>query len=421
MKLTTFVLLLAIILSACAHPSTPTPLPSPTPMPLSPTAAPLLEFQPGDVLLTEDFSTNVTTRMVWDILARQLSSTSSCNVNAEVRDGAFYIVVGTPSCFTPIPLSRVNPDPNSKVMLPWPPDVDVTFDAVLKEGQLAGVLCRVTNTSEGLQSFYQFTVSGSQRFVVRRGKVGEGMTQLAASTSATAIRSGANTIRVVCSGDQLQLFVNGTELATVRDDSLSAGDLWLHAQVENTTNAEVRVDNLVVRAAESPSKAFASTTAMPASTYSAAKEPTLGTSDETEAAVILQDVPWLVDLVAERYSAPPPDRTFTYTIRLSENKPLLWDYAWCATTDAILKDNLKHIKVQFFVNDSPVDVSHIYTYIHHTPGTEAECYELVTIVSNWPKAKTQLKTGVTIDAKINDGTTDHAAGPWTFEYTVTPP
>ncbi len=233
------------------HTPTDTPIPTDTPVP-EPSPTPNLTPMPGDVLYQEDFSGNsMMTDAVWVGMGAILSSST---VSADVQDEAFHIRFKKTTDLLIIPFNRYPSDPNETEIPAWPADVDVTFDAVLQEGHLAGVLCRVTEASPSgeLQGYYMFTVSGSQRFVIRKWKQGQGGATLAGSAAATAIRNGTNTIRAVCAGDMLQLSVNGAILATVRDSSLPDGDLWLQVQAENTPNVEVVIDNIVVRVPEPP-------------------------------------------------------------------------------------------------------------------------------------------------------------------------
>jgi hypothetical protein len=178
---------------------TPTPLPTETPTPPpTDTPTPNLTPKPGDVLYHEEFSANnEMTAALWVGLGIILSSSS---VQVGVREEALHVRFSKPTDVLVIPLSRYSSDPNKPESLPWPADVDVSFDAVLKKGHLAGVLCRA---SETFHSYYIFTVSGSQRFVIRKLVDGQGGTTLARSLAAKAIRNGPNTIRVVCSGDML--------------------------------------------------------------------------------------------------------------------------------------------------------------------------------------------------------------------------
>ncbi len=161
--------------------------------------------------------------------------------------------------------------------------------------------------------------------------------------------------------------------------------------------------------------------------YANAKAPTLGTAADAEAALKQQEVQYLGELAPERYSSDEQmqmNTTFTYTVALAANKPMLWGYSWCATTDAILKDNLQHMSIQFLMNESAVDLSHFYTYTKEGSGVSGKtslCQSWVAVISDWPRVKTEFKSIVTFDAKINDGQGDYGPGSQTYKYIVTHP
>jgi hypothetical protein len=159
-----------------------------------------------------------------------------------------------------------------------------------------------------------------------------------------------------------------------------------------------------------------------------ANAPVLGTQAETKAALATQPQDTLEALAAENY---PPDalaqmnKTFPFTIALPQDQPVLWQYGWCATTRAILEDNLKHLTPKFFMNTLPVDISRFYTFDSQSTdpqsNTTLQCHSYAVLVSHWPKGETRLQTIVTFDAQINDGIGDYQPGSQTFAYAVTRP
>ena len=62
---------------------------------------------------------------------------------------------------------------------------------------------------------------------------------------------------------------------------------------------------------------------------------------------------WMLeDAAEESYSNPvTPGETYTYSIQLKENKPLLWGFFWCAKDQTILDDNFKNMKFEFSLEE----------------------------------------------------------------------
>jgi hypothetical protein len=168
------------------------------------------------------------------------------------------------------------------------------------------------------------------------------------------------------------------------------------------------------------------TAAPPAASGSQA--PTLGTPDETKAALQAHPESVLEALANESYTGSELEqmnKTFAYTIDLPGDQPALWEFGWCAATSTILADNLKHISPRFFMNDLPVDISKFYALDSQTanPNTNqsVQCHSYAMVVTHWPQGQTKLETVVTFDAKLNDGMSDYQPGLQTFDYTVTRP
>ncbi len=157
-----------------------------------------------------------------------------------------------------------------------------------------------------------------------------------------------------------------------------------------------------------------------------AEAPTLGTIDETKAALQAHPNSVLEALASERYTASElaqMNQTFPFTIDLAGDTPALWEYGWCATTAAILADNLKHITPQFSMNGQPVDVGKFYAFDSQSADSQTnqtiQCHSLAVVVTHGPQGQSKLQTLVTFDAKVNDGMGDYEPGTQTFDYTVT--
>ena len=141
--------------------------------------------------------------------------------DVEISGGQLSIAMKTANIF------NIGPVPKT-----LPADVDVTFDSVVENnagtGTFLGAVCRV----QPGKNFYMFQV-----------------TILDGPTSSQIIQLGQakNTIRMVCSGDQLHLSVNGTELATAQDNTLKEGGVALYSQA-TAAGAKVAFSNLVINA-----------------------------------------------------------------------------------------------------------------------------------------------------------------------------
>ena len=168
-------------------------------------------------------------------------------------------------------------------------------------------------------------------------------------------------------------------------------------------------------------------TAGPATAVPSSNTPTLGTLAESKQALADHPDSVLEALANEQYSSAQMEqmnRTFVYTIDLSAEQPVLWEYGWCATTQAILQQNLQNMSVAFALNDQPIPISQFYAYDSQSAGTSnstLECHSYVAMLSHWPQGATTLQTVVTFSTKINDGISDYAPGKQTFAYTVTKP
>lgn len=149
--------------------------------------------------------------------------------------------------------------------------------------------------------------------------------------------------------------------------------------------------------------------------------PIIGSPRETRVAVAEQ-VSLLEHLAQERYDAAAlaeVGRTFTYTVTLDEEQDLLWAYGWCATTQALLEQNLEDMTLDFSVNGTVVDIRQ-FEILGDSPNGGA-CLYFAAVVYAWPQGATRLEVKVTYEARINDGTSDYAPGSQTFVYIVNRP
>jgi hypothetical protein len=109
-----------------------------------------------------------------------------------------------------------------------------------------GLICRHQNT----ENFYMFLVSSDGFFGILRVIDGEqellGMDEMDYSES---IHTGnvMNVIRADCIGSSLTLYANNSQLISVEDTSLEAGDVGLLAGTFDTLGTDIHFDNFVVR------------------------------------------------------------------------------------------------------------------------------------------------------------------------------
>jgi hypothetical protein len=111
-------------------------------------------------------------------------------------------------------------------------DVSVEVNAYLSAGSQdghCGVLCRYADAD----SFYYFAISADGYYGIFGRKEGGGLDVLSGNgdgmTFSPLIRTGGqtNSIRAICQGNELSLYVNGELLETVEDGTHSEGDVGL--------------------------------------------------------------------------------------------------------------------------------------------------------------------------------------------------
>lgn len=109
-----------------------------------------------------------------------------------------------------------------------------------------GIICRYENES----NFYSFIISSDGYYGILKVLDGEqiliGADEMLPDD---AIKQGnaTNTIRADCVGSNLTLYANGTQLASVQDNSFSSGDVGLLAGTFSEPGTDIHFDNYVVR------------------------------------------------------------------------------------------------------------------------------------------------------------------------------
>jgi WD40 repeat protein len=109
-------------------------------------------------------------------------------------------------------------------------------------------------------------------------------------------------------------------------------------------------------------------------------------------------------------------KTLTFTINLKSNQPLVWTPRWCASDEAKLDENLKQLGFAFYLNDEPIDDSHLFA--QKEVYYDMACQTYYAYLFNWPKSTTYLKYVVTIKEPLEDGTYSYPAGEQTFIFKI---
>ncbi|HLO29134.1 MAG TPA: hypothetical protein VK249_08370 [Anaerolineales bacterium] len=110
--------------------------------------------------------------------------------------------------------------------------------------------------------------------------------------------------------------------------------------------------------------------------------------------------------------------TLTFTVKITDNKPIYFSYGWCAVDEKTLQQNLEHIQPSLYINDQELgkDVVHALSY---TTANNMFCGDFGALLSDWPAGQYKLKAVATFADKINDGVSDYPAGDYVFVYNVT--
>ena len=127
-------------------------------------------------------------------------------------------------------------------------------------------------------------------------------------------------------------------------------------------------------------------------------------------------IPTLQNL-ATNWQNPTGPTSNTYNITVSANQPVLLTSGWCTTTKAILDQNYQHIKYLVEVDGQSLDTSKLYQENLSTVGQS--CKDFAGLIRAWPAGKHTIKITMRVDAKINDGWNDYAAGDYAEIYNIT--
>lgn len=211
---------------------------------------------------------------------------------------------------------------------------------------------------------------------------------------------------------------------------LPDGSLFLEGQGVKPTlkvpidaQTAVSTDDVVLKAAIAAELGQASSSGQSSAPQASASPlppasgaPTVDSADASMSAFQAK-VPFLEDKAAEKYSAADLSKpgTATYTVALSKSDQIIWAYYWCAASQSVLEDNFKNIKLKFVLDGK--DATQQMHSLDVASGSQ-QCRIYFAALSDWPAGSHRLMTTATFTGKINDGTSDYAAGDYVSDYTV---
>lgn len=133
-----------------------------------------------------------------------------------------------------------------------------------------------------------------------------------------------------------------------------------------------------------------------------------------------KDWHYMQALAKEQYSdadyAKPG--TLTYTVTITDDLPVYFTYGWCAKDDTTLQNNLQHITVKLYFNDTELGKDVIQNLTYKT-ADNMSCADYGVLTSEWTDGQYKLKAVATFDQRINDGISDYSAGDYIFDYNIT--
>ena len=139
---------------------------------------------------------------------------------------------------------------SSAPTIDFPADVRVEVDLTQTAGTYntaMGIVCRLTYTSEGNSMYFLYITKDGTAMITKY--VYDQKTLLAGSDEIlSAVHAGnvTNHLRADCSGNSISLYVNGTRVLSVTDESLVSGAAGVMIGTADIEDAVVLFDNFVV-------------------------------------------------------------------------------------------------------------------------------------------------------------------------------
>ncbi len=121
--------------------------------------------------------------------------------------------------------------------------------------------------------------------------------------------------------------------------------------------------------------------------------------------------------LATNWQNPTGPSSYTYNISVKAAQPVLLSSGWCTSTKTILDQNFQHIQYLVEVDGQSVDTSKLYQETSSSIGQS--CKDFVGLIRAWPTGNHTIKITMRLDAKINDGWSDYAAGDYAEIYNLT--
>lgn len=131
-----------------------------------------------------------------------------------------------------------------------PGDVKIEVDAAKTSGpdvNLFGVICRYTENTDAQTFDFYYLVTGSDGYAAII-LIDDSQSNLLNETFTTDVVNpdSSNHISAVCNGGNLSLSVNGTQVLSAEDSTLTTGDVGLVAGTFDEPNVDISFDNFVV-------------------------------------------------------------------------------------------------------------------------------------------------------------------------------
>lgn len=188
---------------------------------------PSQEYETGESLLTESFDE----ASAWETYLDD-------GIALQVVDGVYRVQTGDEGY-----IWGLNDASHNDVV------IEVTANQLsAHENNAYGVMCRSDTSNNG--DGYYFLISGDGYYTISKGE-GDNVNELVEWTSSSAINEGqaSNTIRAVCIGNYLALYVNDTFVAEIEDGEYAEGFAGFAATAFEGGDTDITFDNLTISSA----------------------------------------------------------------------------------------------------------------------------------------------------------------------------
>jgi len=95
----------------------------------------------------------------------------------------------------------------------------------------------------------------------------------------------------------------------------------------------------------------------------------------------------------------------TWMVNISANTPVMISQGWCATTQAILQQNLQELQIHVFLDGDEVIGS--LPWLSWTNNKGWPCRSHRAVIRSWPAGKHTIIYQVILSQRINDGKADY--------------